>query len=87
MVYAVLRKHNAQSRLIDANSRWCTATESHYAIVELKLAGAEWAIRKCKLGHSIPTRIFSSRKKIEMSDFFTVCSLYINHALCKISDF
>jgi hypothetical protein len=49
MVYAVLRKHNAQSRLIEANSRWCTATESRYAIVELELAGAEWAIRKCKL--------------------------------------
>ncbi len=49
MGYALLQKHDAQWRLIDANSRWCTDTESRYAIVELELAVAEWAIRKCKL--------------------------------------
>jgi hypothetical protein len=49
MGYALLQKHDAQWRLIDANSRWCTDTESRYAIVELELAAAEWAIRKCKL--------------------------------------
>jgi hypothetical protein len=39
------------------------------------------------LGHSIPTQIFSLQKKIESDDFFTVCSLCIDHALCEISDF
>jgi hypothetical protein len=34
---------------VDANSRWCTDTESRYAIVELELAAVEWAIRKCRL--------------------------------------
>ena len=49
MGYALLQKHEAQWRLIDANSRWCTDAESRYAIVGVELAAAEWAIRKCKL--------------------------------------
>jgi hypothetical protein len=49
MGYALLQKYDEQWRLIDANSRWCTDTESRYAIVELELAAVEWAIRKCKL--------------------------------------
>lgn len=49
MGYALLQKHDDHWKLIDANSRWCTPTESRYAIVELDLAAAECAIRKCKL--------------------------------------
>lgn len=49
MGYALLQKHDEQWRLIDANSRWCMDTEFRYAIVELVLAAAEWAIRKCRL--------------------------------------
>ncbi len=49
MGYALLQKHDYHWKLIDANSRWCTPTESRYAIVELELAAAEWAIRKSKL--------------------------------------
>jgi hypothetical protein len=49
MGYALLQRHGEVWKLIDANSRWCTDTESRYAIVELELAAVEWAIRKCKL--------------------------------------
>jgi hypothetical protein len=49
MGYALLKKHDAQWRLIDANSRWCKDTESRYTIVELELAAVEWVVRKCKL--------------------------------------
>ena len=49
MGYALLQRHGDSWRLVDANSRWCTDTESRYAIVELELAAVEWAIRKCRL--------------------------------------
>jgi hypothetical protein len=44
-------------------------------------------IIKHSFGSFHPNSNFFVAEKIEMSDFFTVCSLYINHALCKISDF
>jgi hypothetical protein len=34
---------------VDPNSRWCTDTESRYAIAELELVAVEWAMRKCRL--------------------------------------
>jgi hypothetical protein len=49
MGYALLQKHDDHWKLIDANSRRCTPTESRYAFIELELAAAEWAIRKSKL--------------------------------------
>ena len=49
MGYVLLQKYDEQWRLIDANSRWYTDTESRYAIVKLELAAAEWAVQKCKL--------------------------------------
>ncbi|XP_032796135.2 uncharacterized protein K02A2.6-like [Daphnia magna] len=49
MGYALLQRHNEVWKLVDANSRWCTDTETRYAIVELELAAVEWAMRKCKL--------------------------------------
>ena len=49
MGYALLQRHGDTWKLVDANSRWCTDTESRYAIVELELAAVEWAIRKCRL--------------------------------------
>jgi hypothetical protein len=49
MGYALLQLHGSTWKLVDANSRWCTDTESRYAIVELELAAVEWAMRKCKL--------------------------------------
>jgi transposase InsO family protein len=49
MGYALLQRHNDVWKLVDANSRWCTDTETRYAIVELELAAVEWAMRKCKL--------------------------------------
>jgi hypothetical protein len=47
MGYALLKKHDFQWWLIDANSRWCKDTESRYAIVELELAAVKWVVRKC----------------------------------------
>jgi hypothetical protein len=56
MGYALLQRHGDTWKLVDANSRWGTDTESRYAIVELELAAVEWAIRKCRLYLSgIPT--------------------------------
>ena len=48
MGYALLQRHGGTWKLVDANSRWCTDTESRYAFVELELAAVEWAIRKCR---------------------------------------
>lgn len=41
MGYALLQRHEDIWKLVDANSRWCTDTESRYAIVELELAAVE----------------------------------------------
>jgi hypothetical protein len=49
MGYVLLQLHGSTWKLVDANSRWCTDTESHYAIVELELAAVEWAMQKCRL--------------------------------------
>ena len=49
MGYALLQRQGSTWKLVDANSRWCTNTESGYAIVELELAAVEWAMRKCPL--------------------------------------
>jgi hypothetical protein len=49
MGYALLHRHGDTWKLVDANSRWCTDTESRNAIVELELAAVEWVIRKCRL--------------------------------------
>ena len=49
MGYALRQRHGDDWKLVDANSRWCHDTETRYAIVELELAGVEWAMRKCKL--------------------------------------
>ena len=35
MGYALLQRHGEAWKLVDANSRWCSDTESRYAIVEL----------------------------------------------------
>jgi hypothetical protein len=49
MGYALLQRHGDSWKLVDANSGWCSGTESRYAVVELELAAVEWAIRKCRL--------------------------------------
>ena len=49
MGYALLQRHKDHWKLVEANSRWCSDTESRYAIVELELAATKWAIRKCRL--------------------------------------
>ena len=49
MGYALLQRHGQQWKLVDANSRWCSPTETRYAIVELELAAVEWAVRKNRL--------------------------------------
>jgi hypothetical protein len=41
MGYALLQRHNDVWKFVDANSRWCTDTETGYAIVELELAAVE----------------------------------------------
>ena len=49
MGYALLQRHSDNWKLVDANSRWCSDTETRYAIVELELAGVEWAVKKNRL--------------------------------------
>lgn len=38
MGYALLQRHGDSWKLVDANSGWCSDTESRYAVVELELA-------------------------------------------------
>ena len=49
MGYVLLQRHDSTWRLIGANSRWCSDTESRYPVPELELAAVEWAARKCRL--------------------------------------
>lgn len=49
MGYALLQRHGSVWNLVDVNYRWCTDTESRYAIIELELAAGEWAMRNCQL--------------------------------------
>ena len=46
MGFALLQRHGEQWKLVAAGSRWCTDTESRYAVTELELAAVEWAVRK-----------------------------------------
>ncbi|KZS03352.1 Uncharacterized protein APZ42_033934 [Daphnia magna] len=74
MGYALLQKHDYHWKLIDANSRWCTPTELRYAIVELELAAAEWAIRNCKLyllGLSSFTLMIDHQALVSILDVYT----------------
>lgn len=41
MGYALLQRHDDVWKLVDVNSRWCTDTESRYAIVELEFVSGE----------------------------------------------
>ena len=47
--YALLQKQQHHCRLIHCGSRFVTDTESRYAMVELELKKAEWAMSKCRL--------------------------------------
>lgn len=49
MRYALLQLHEDRWKLVNANSRFCSDTESRYAIVEMELAAVEWAMWKCRL--------------------------------------
>ncbi len=45
--YALLQKHGDEWKLIEANSRFISETESRYAMVELELVAVKWAMKKC----------------------------------------
>ena len=47
--YALLQKHADKWRLIQCGSRFLTETESRYAMVELELLAATWAMKKCRI--------------------------------------
>ena len=47
--YALLQKHADKWRLIQCGSRFLTETESRYAMVELELLAATWAMEKCRI--------------------------------------
>jgi hypothetical protein len=63
MGYALLRGRQTVWKLVDANSRWCTDTESRYPIIELELVVVEWAMRKCRLS-SRPPHIYAHRRPV-----------------------
>ncbi|XP_046640190.1 uncharacterized protein K02A2.6-like [Daphnia pulicaria] len=75
MGYALLQRHDTVWKLVDANSRWCTDTESRYAIVELELAAVEWAMRKCRLyllGLPIFTLMVDHQALVTILDRYTL---------------
>ncbi len=46
--YGLLQKDSQDNwRLVEANSRFITDTESRYAMVELELLAVQWAMKKC----------------------------------------
>ena len=47
--YALLQQHAVKWRLIQCGSRFLTDTESRYAMVELELLAATWAMKKCRV--------------------------------------
>ena len=47
--FALLQKHQATWKLVQAGSRFITETESNYAMVELELLAVVWAMRKCRI--------------------------------------
>ena len=47
--FALLQQQSNQWRLIQCGSRFISDTESRYAIVELELKAAQWAVKKCRL--------------------------------------
>ena len=47
--FALLQRHSNKWRLIQCGSRFISDTESRYAIVELELKAAQWAVKKSRL--------------------------------------
>ena len=47
--YALLQKELGKWRLVRCGSRFVSDTESRYAMVELELRAAQWAMKKCRL--------------------------------------
>ena len=47
--FALLQKHQATWKLVQAGSRFITETQSNYAMVELELLAVVWAMRKCRI--------------------------------------
>jgi transposase InsO family protein len=47
--YALLQRHSDRWKLVQCGSRFVTDTESRYAMVELELLAAVWAMKKCRL--------------------------------------
>eukprot|EP00117_Sycon_ciliatum_P038875 scpid16023/ scgid28814/ Transposon Ty3-G Gag-Pol polyprotein; Gag3-Pol3; Transposon Ty3-1 TYA-TYB polyprotein; Capsid protein; p24; Spacer peptide p3; Nucleocapsid protein p11; Ty3 protease; p16; Spacer peptide J; Reverse transcriptase/ribonuclease H; p55; Integrase p61; Integrase p58 len=47
--FVLLQKHDSEWRLVQCGSRFLTDTESRYAMVELELLAAVWAVHKCRV--------------------------------------
>ena len=47
--YALMQQHGSRWKLIQCGSRFLSDTESRYAVVELELLAAVWALKKCAL--------------------------------------
>ena len=46
--YALLQRYENQWRVVQCGSRFLSDTESRYAIIELELLAAVWAMKKCQ---------------------------------------
>ena len=47
--FALLQKRQETWKLVQAESRFITETESNYAMVKLKLLAVVWAMWKCRI--------------------------------------
>ena len=47
--FALLQRHDNQWKIIQCGSRFLSDAESRYAIVELEMRAAQWAMKKCRL--------------------------------------
>ena len=73
--FALLQQHGGIWRLVQCGSRFLTDTESRYAMVELEMLAALWAMNKCRvflLGLPMSTLVVDDQPLVTIPDKYTL---------------
>ena len=73
--YALLQQHDDTWRLVQCGSRFLTDTETRYAMVELEMLAALWAMKKCRvylLGLPTFSLVVDHRPLVPILDSYTL---------------
>ena len=73
--YALLQQHGDTWRLVQCGSRFLTDTETRYAMVELEMLAALWAMKKCRvylLGLPTFSLVVDHRPLVPILDQYTL---------------